>query len=79
MKVVIDGIEYVPVAEASPNAEQIARGIMDSFWGSSIPDYTTWQEEAKSLYVECTDLPSAGCDTQVIDVVSAILKRISAA
>lgn len=35
MKVVIDGVRYVPVVEANANMEAIARGLIYQFWGEA--------------------------------------------
>lgn len=73
--VVINGVEYLPVSKANPNAEQIARGIMESFWGE-IPDSYSWENEASELRVECSDSLHDDSPT-VMEVVGQILNRLA--
>ena len=75
MNVIIDGVRYAPITDSNPNAEQIARGIMENFWGE-IPDSYDWKEEARSLRVSCSDRESTSCPS-VLDVVGQILHRIA--
>lgn len=72
--VVIDGVEYVPISKANPNAEQIARGIMESFWGE-LPIGYSWERESSELRVDCSDGLKDDSPT-VIEVVGRILNRM---
>lgn len=70
--VVIDGVAYVPVSESNPNAEQIARGIMEQFWGE-LPEDTDWKEESNQLFVRVQEEPYG--NPSVMQTVEMILKR----
>ena len=75
-RVVIDGVEYVPVSKSNPSAEQIARGIMESFWGE-IPRGCDWKDQANDLRCRCSDsFPLNDEDPTVMQVVGHILARI---
>lgn len=71
-KVVIDGVEYVPISQSNPNAEQIARGIMEEFWGK-VPD--DWEHEANTLFVYVNEESSNG--PSVMEVVGRIVRLLS--
>ena len=73
--VIIDGVEYVPISKANPNAEQIARGIMESFWGG-LPDGYSWEREASELRIDCSDSLHDN-DPTVMEVVGRILNRLA--
>jgi hypothetical protein len=73
--VVIDGVTYVPVAESMPSAEQIARALMEDFWGE-LPSDKDWKVEASELFVH-VDEGQYG-NPSVMDVVARIVNRISA-
>ena len=73
MKVIIDGIEFIPTTEGNPSAEQIARGIMEEFFGDLKYD---WRVEAENLRVHCSDGLEEHYPT-VMDVVASILKRLA--
>jgi hypothetical protein len=75
-KILVDGIEYVPVSAANPSAEQIARGIMEHFWGELSAEHD-WEEEAGSLRVRCDDTFRKDEGITVEEMTAAILKRIS--
>lgn len=34
MKVIIDGVEYIPAKQANANTLQIAKGLLQGFWGT---------------------------------------------
>ena len=70
--VVVDGVEHVPISESNPNVEQIARGIMEEYWGE-IPANNDWQHEANTLFVSINEDPENG--PSVMDVVGRILAR----
>lgn len=72
--VVIDGVTYVPISEANPNAEQIARALMQQFWGE-IPSDMDWKKEAAELFVH-VDEGQYG-NPSVMDVVGIILERMA--
>jgi hypothetical protein len=72
--VVIDGVTYVPICEANPNAEQIARALMQQFWGE-IPHDKDWKTEAAELFVH-VDEGQYG-NPSVMDVVGIILERMA--
>ena len=70
--VVIDGVEYVPISQSNQNVEQIARGIMEQFWGK-VPD--DWEHEANSLFVH---IDEDSCnDPSVMEVVGRIVRLLS--
>ncbi len=48
-KVIIDGIEYVPVSESNPNAKQIAIALIERYMGKF--DESKWEELAHELQV----------------------------
>jgi hypothetical protein len=73
-KVIVDDVEYVPISNANPNTEQIARGIMESFWGE-IPTAYSWEGQANSLRVCCSDSLNDDSPT-VMEVVGQILNRL---
>lgn len=73
-KVIIDGVEYVPISNSNPSAEHIARGIMELFWGE-IPQDKDWKSEASELFVNVQE-DSFG-NPSVMDVVGRILKRMT--
>ena len=73
--VVIDGVTYVPIAEGNPNAEQIARALMQQFWGE-LPKDRDWKTEAAELFVH-VDEGQYG-NPSVLDVVGMIFERMSA-
>lgn len=73
--VMIDGVEYRPVSEGSPNAEQIARAIMEEFWGE-LPEGNNWEGEAESLFVSVSESNKDG-EPSVMTVVGRILARMT--
>lgn len=48
-KVIIDGVEYVPVSESNPNAKQIAIALIERYMGKF--DESKWEELAHELQV----------------------------
>lgn len=48
-KVIIDGIEYVPVSESNPNAKQIATALIERYMGKF--DESEWERLANDLQV----------------------------
>ena len=74
MEVIINGVRYAPVTDSNPNAEHIARGIMEEFWGD-LPEGYDWKQEARDLRVSCSDSESIQCPS-VLDVVGRIIHRI---
>lgn len=72
--VMIDGVEYRPVSEGNPNAEQIARAIMEEFWGELTEDFR-WEDEAGTLFVGVDTDSSNG--PSVMTVVGRILARMA--
>jgi hypothetical protein len=49
LKVVIDGVEYVPVSESNPNAKQIAIALIRRYMGKF--DESQWEVLAEELQV----------------------------
>ena len=49
LKVVIDGVEYVPVSESNPNAKQIAIALIRRYMGKF--DESQWEALAEELQV----------------------------
>ena len=76
MKVIIDGIEYVPVDKTHPTAEAIARGLLDTFWGDELPSKYDWESEARNIMVMVSDSFKKGSAPTVMEVAAAILKRL---
>ena len=73
--VIIDGVRYVPAIEGNPTAETIARAIMQDFWGE-IPSAYKWENEARTLRVQCSDSLSRDCIT-VEEMTARIINRIN--
>lgn len=48
-KVIIDGVEYVPVSESNPNAKQIAIALIRRYMGKF--DESEWESLANELQV----------------------------
>lgn len=71
MKVIIDGIEYVPVSEANPNYESIVRGLADQFG-----IYGPLEEAIDGLWVEIREDPSCDNVLTVREVAAEIIRRI---
>ncbi len=72
-RVIIDGVEYVPITQGTPHAEQIARALMEQFWGELSED-RDWQTEAGELFVHVDECSHDG--VSVMDVVARIMSRI---
>lgn len=73
-RVIIDGVEYVPVTQGTPHAEQIARALMEQFWGE-LSQCQDWRKEAAELWVhvdECSD-----GDVSVLDMATKIYSRMN--
>lgn len=71
-KAVVDGVEHVRISESNPNAEQIARGIIEEYWGE-IPAANDWEHEANTLFVSIDEDADSG--PSVMEVVGRILAR----
>ena len=48
-KVIIDGVEYVPVSKSNPNAKQIAIALIERYMGKF--DESEWESLANELQV----------------------------
>lgn len=48
-KVIIDGVEYVPVSESNPNVKQIAIALIERYMGKF--DESEWERLANELQV----------------------------
>jgi len=48
-RVIVDGVEYVPVSESNPNAKQIATVLINRYMGAF--DESRWEELANELQV----------------------------
>ena len=71
-RVIIDGVEYVPVTQGAPHAEQIARALMEQFWGQLSQDQD-WRKEAAELWVHVDECSHDG--VSVMDVAARIMSR----
>jgi hypothetical protein len=54
MKVLIDGVQYVPVIKANTNIEAIAKGLIYQFWGD-ISENENLYDKLDGLYIRVYD------------------------
>ena len=54
MKVIIDGVEYIPAKEAIANRDAVIRGLLSSFWGELGKEYDE-NDKCSDVYVFVTD------------------------
>lgn len=73
MKVIIDGVEYVPVMESDVNMEAIARGLVYQFWGT-VGKGERLAEQMEGLSVIVTD---NGRGEPILSVLADIAREIA--
>lgn len=70
-KVIIDGVEYVPVAESTPNAKQIATALIERYMGQF--DESEWEKLANELQVCVSEEMN---EPTVMQTVAEILAKV---
>jgi hypothetical protein len=68
-KVIIGGVEYVPVSESNPNAKQIAIALIKRYMGKF--DESNWEELANELQVCVSEDMN---EPSIMQTVAEILK-----
>lgn len=69
-KVIIDGVEYVPVSESNPNAKQIAIALIRRYMGKF--DESEWKSLANELQVYVSeDMNQPTVMETVVEILAA--------
>ena len=73
MKVIIDGVEYIPVKEAIANRDAIIRGLLKSYYGNLDETYDE-DKMCRGIYVYVIDDPEFSRHRTVQQVIEDIAK-----
>ena len=71
MKVVIDGVEYIPAKSALVNRQDILRTLLETYWGD-LDEAMTLDAQAKNLWVQVYD---DGEGTPLLEFMDLLAKR----
>ena len=71
-RVIIDGVEYVPIMESNPSAKQIATALIEQYMGKF--DDSDFEELAKTLQVCVTEEVES---PTVLEMTARIMRAIN--
>ena len=72
VKVIIDGIEYVPISQSNPNAKAIAIALIERYMGKF--DHSEWEALANELQVCVSEEMK---EPTIMQTVGEILAKLS--